>query len=153
MRRQLPIILVLLLIGSVYAVSSVTHPAQKAHCLRICHEPITACINLRHDKCLKSYHMCLSKAKDFYRCTNSSKIKQLKDLTKCMRDKCDEVPEYNYTLELMSNPYRTLHRELPPCMPWLLKGNKIVFGRVMAPEDRYSQSQRYQCQVIARSNS
>ena len=50
---------------------------------------MTKCINLRHDRCLKSYQTCLTKAKDFYRCANSSKIKQMQELARCIETKCD----------------------------------------------------------------
>ena len=66
---------------------------------------MTACINLRTDKCLKSYHTCLEKAQDKYRCFNSSQIKQLKALAQCIEDKCEEVEEEVINYE--DNPLRT----------------------------------------------
>ena len=81
--------ILLITLVQIHSVTSITHPRQKFHCLNICHELVTRCINLKTDKCLKSYHTCLSKAKDFYKCVNSSQIPHLKKLANCFEKKCD----------------------------------------------------------------
>ena len=86
MTRLHKIVLLLVIVISVTAVTRIRHKTQLAHCLHTCNEYITKCINLRHNKCLNTYHTCLSKAKDFYRCANSSKIKQMKSIAKCIEN-------------------------------------------------------------------
>ena len=88
MPRLSTLVLFLCLLGLSLSVTKIGHRAQLTHCLMVCHEDITRCINLRHDRCLKTYHTCLAKAKDFYRCANSSKIKQMQSLAKCIENKC-----------------------------------------------------------------
>ena len=86
MGRLNKLVLVLIIISSALAVTKISHKAQLGHCLGICHQHVTKCINLRHKKCLNTYHTCLTKAKDFYRCANSSQIKQMKSLAKCIQN-------------------------------------------------------------------
>ena len=65
-----------------------------------------------------------------------------------MRDRCDEVPQYNFTQELMNNPYRTMHRKLHICRPWAPYGKNIRFGKVLGSEEYFKQCKRYVCQII-----
>lgn len=124
------VICLLLAIISVGAVTSITHRRQLVTCLNTCHQEVTRCINLRHDKCLKSYHTCLQKAKDKYRCFNSSQIKQLKELTRCIEQRCEEVEEEVVNYE--ENPLRTEHRLIQFCRPWIKGGKQIVNGFLLA---------------------
>ena len=81
----------LVLVGVGAAIESITHPNQFRECMNVCQKEVVNCFNLRHDRCRKSYQTCVGKAKDIYRCLNSSKIKQIGEITTCFREKCKEV--------------------------------------------------------------
>jgi hypothetical protein len=143
-------VMALLVVAGV-AVQRIRHRTQLAHCLRVCGPEVGRCINLRHDRCLRSYHICLAKARDFYRCANSSKIKQMVHLAACIHDRCDEIEEVNLTEALLANPLRRQHRLLPFCWPWQIAGRRLHFGKLLAPEEDYKQCKRYLCREMPKA--
>ena len=59
---------------TVTSIESICHKYQLYYCLQVCGAEVTPCIAIGNRKCLNTYHTCIEKAKDAYKCFLSSRI-------------------------------------------------------------------------------